>query len=168
MLEVATNRVLAKNRTNSQEGEPPLMYKEVLELFKSVLAELAPGCPEHLLQTGDAYCGQKSTGHPFFSPSTSGVVKPNNNGGGKRPRIDKTPYDEAFYKRKRMEEEAERKSKENRAKFLEKLCENFQKNACSDATCAKIHKCARVVKKMFHGKQRDRVCMESHSSADHK
>ena len=50
LLETTINRTLQKNRTNSMEGSPPLTYKQIVELSKSVLVELVPGCPEHLLQ----------------------------------------------------------------------------------------------------------------------
>ena len=50
LLETTINRVLQKNRTNSMEGSPPLVFKEVVDLAKTVLLELVPGCPDHLLQ----------------------------------------------------------------------------------------------------------------------
>ena len=166
LIEAGVNRVLAKNRSNAMEGEPPLVFREVLEVYKALVGEMVPGCPEHLLQTGDPYTGKRSEGHLFFASNNgpSGHHKKTQ----PQPRIDRTPYDEAHRARKAKEDEMEKKSRQNRERFLERLCSAFNSTGCSDKNCQKIHKCSRVVKKSHQGKMRDRVCMEQHPASGHK
>ena len=167
LLEHGVNRVLAKNRTNAIEGEPPLVFKEVVEVFKGLVGEMVPGCPEHLLQTSDPYAGRKSEGHLFFAGTGNGSGAQTNRPTTGR-KIDKTPYDEQYRKRMAKEEENERRAKQNRDKFLEKICSAFNSGTCGNQNCNKIHKCSKVVKKMHQGKNKDRVCMEAHPASDHK
>ena len=164
LLAGSIDRVLARNRALGSEGEPPLMYTQVVELLKNFYTEQGTSGPEHLLTSGNCYSGTKSveaTKYQEFLKNQQnqslgsrpaprvqrGFGGQSAAGGGQKGGFNNKPM------RTRLD------------KITGGICRNFNLGVCKNASCRFKHTCNKVFKKTLQsGKTVDWVCGEAHEA----